>query len=91
MTEDEVSEIKTSYYSKLNNHLANMTLYTPPPTNLQAHWSGMVEPTARITTWDTGVPVSLLQFIGIKSVEVPEELQMHSHLLKTYVQVCRIY
>ncbi|OXB77727.1 UNVERIFIED_CONTAM: hypothetical protein H355_011991 [Colinus virginianus] len=86
MTDAEVSEIKTTYYSKLNDHLANMTLYSPPPTNLQAHWKGLVEPSAKITTWDTGMPIPLLQFIGVKSVEVPEELQMHSHLLKTYVQ-----
>ncbi|NWQ80546.1 DHTK1 dehydrogenase, partial [Columbina picui] len=86
MTEAEVSDIKTTYYSKLNDHLANMTLYSPPPTNLQAHWKGLVEPSAKITTWDTGMPVPLLQFIGVKSVEVPEELQVHSHLLKTYAQ-----
>lgn len=89
MTDVEVSEIKTTYYSKLNDHLANMTLYSPPPTNLQAHWKGLVEPSAKITTWDTGMPIPLLQFIGVKSVEVPEELQMHSHLLKTYAQVSR--
>lgn len=87
MTEAEVAEIKTSCYSKLNDHLANMASYSPPPTNLQAHWKGFVEPSASITTWDTGMPVPLLQFIGAKSVEVPEELQMHSHLLKTYAQV----
>uniref|UniRef100_A0A8V0XWC0 2-oxoadipate dehydrogenase complex component E1 n=1 Tax=Gallus gallus TaxID=9031 RepID=A0A8V0XWC0_CHICK len=80
MTDVEVSEIKTTYYSKLNDHLANMTLYSPPPTNLQAHWKGLAEPSAKITTWDTGMPIPLLQFIGVKSVEVPEELQMHSHL-----------
>lgn len=89
MTDVEVSEIKTTYYSKLNDHLANMTLYSPPPTNLQAHWKGLAEPSAKITTWDTGMPIPLLQFIGVKSVEVPEELQMHSHLLKTYAQVSR--
>nr|XP_021386731.2 probable 2-oxoglutarate dehydrogenase E1 component DHKTD1, mitochondrial [Lonchura striata domestica] len=86
MAEAEVSEIKTTCYSKLNDHLANMTSYSPPPTNLQAHWKGLVEPSAKITTWDTGMPVPLLQFIGAKSVQVPEELQMHSHLLKTYAQ-----
>uniref|UniRef100_A0ABM5GGT1 2-oxoadipate dehydrogenase complex component E1 n=2 Tax=Pogona vitticeps TaxID=103695 RepID=A0ABM5GGT1_9SAUR len=86
MTEEEVSEIKNSYYSKLNEHLANMTLYTPPSTNLQAHWSSMVEPSARITTWDTGIPIPLLQFVGIKSVEVPEEMELHSHIVKTHAQ-----
>ncbi|XP_027694552.1 probable 2-oxoglutarate dehydrogenase E1 component DHKTD1, mitochondrial isoform X1 [Vombatus ursinus] len=86
MTQDEVSEIKTSYYSKMSDHLTNMTLYSPPATHLQAHWRGLVESSARITIWDTGVPIDLLRFVGGKSVEVPEELQMHSHLLKTYVQ-----
>ncbi|XP_019512505.1 PREDICTED: probable 2-oxoglutarate dehydrogenase E1 component DHKTD1, mitochondrial [Hipposideros armiger] len=86
MTQDEVSEIKASYYAKLNDHLTNMAQYSPPATHLQAHWQGLVQPEARISTWDTGVPLDLLRFIGGKSVEVPEELQMHSHLLKMYVQ-----
>ncbi|XP_063164221.1 2-oxoadipate dehydrogenase complex component E1 [Candoia aspera] len=85
-TEEEISEIKTSYYSKLNEHLTSMALYAPPCPNLQAHWTGMVEPTPRITRWDTGVPVPLLQFVGVKSVEVPEELHLHSHILKTHTQ-----
>ncbi|XP_034877544.1 probable 2-oxoglutarate dehydrogenase E1 component DHKTD1, mitochondrial [Mirounga leonina] len=86
MTQEEVSEIKSSYYSKLNNHLTNMAHYSPLATNLQAHWQGLVQPPACISTWDTGVPLDLLRFIGGKSVEVPEDLQMHSHLLKMYVQ-----
>ncbi|KAG8576947.1 hypothetical protein GDO81_010025 [Engystomops pustulosus] len=86
LTTEEVENIKTTYYTKLNDHLANMTLYTPPPTNLQANWSEMVEPGARITKWDTGVPADLLRFIGAKSVEVPEEIEMHSHLLKMHAQ-----
>ncbi|KAG8142576.1 putative Dehydrogenase E1 and transketolase domain containing 1 protein, partial [Naja naja] len=46
-TEQEISEIKTSYYSKLNEHLATMAMYAPPCPNLQAHWTGLVEPTPR--------------------------------------------
>ena len=87
MTPEEVSEIKASYYAKLNDHLTHIDHYNPPATNLQAHWQGLVQPQACITTWNTGVPLDLLRFIGRKSVEVPEELQMHSHLLKMYVQV----
>uniref|UniRef100_A0A2K6KTM7 2-oxoadipate dehydrogenase complex component E1 n=1 Tax=Rhinopithecus bieti TaxID=61621 RepID=A0A2K6KTM7_RHIBE len=86
MTQEEVSEIKSSYYAKLNDHLNNMAHYSPPALNLQAHWQGLAQPEARITTWSTGVPLDLLQFVGVKSVEVPRELQMHSHLLKTHVQ-----
>ncbi|KAF3688640.1 putative 2-oxoglutarate dehydrogenase E1 component DHKTD1, mitochondrial [Channa argus] len=86
MTENERNEIKSKYYGMLNDKLANMTLYSPPPTNLQGRWGDLVEPQARVTTWDTGVPVPLLQFVGAKSVELPEQIQLHSHLVKTHVQ-----
>ncbi|KAL4658454.1 putative 2-oxoglutarate dehydrogenase E1 component DHKTD1, mitochondrial [Arapaima gigas] len=86
MTEAERSEIKTSHYSMLNERLANMTLYSPPPTNLQGRWGDLVEPQSRITTWDTGVPAPLLQFVGAKSMDIPKEMQLHSHLVKTHVQ-----
>lgn len=86
-TQEEVSEIKASYYVKLNGHLTHAAHYRPPATSLQAHWQGLVQPEACITSWNTGVPLDLLRFIGKKSVEVPEELQMHSHLLKMHVQV----
>lgn len=86
MTEAECGEIKTKHYSMLNGKLSNMTLYSPPPTNLQGRWGDLVEPQARVTTWDTGVPVPLLQFVGMKSVEIPEQIQLHSHLRKTHVQ-----
>lgn len=87
MTQEEVSQIKASYYAKLNGHLKNMAHYSPPATNLQAHWQGLVQPAARVTTWNTGVPLDLLRFVGARSVQVPGELQMHSSLLKMYVQV----
>uniref|UniRef100_A0A2K6T6U7 2-oxoadipate dehydrogenase complex component E1 n=1 Tax=Saimiri boliviensis boliviensis TaxID=39432 RepID=A0A2K6T6U7_SAIBB len=86
MTQEEVSEIKSSYYAKLNDHLTNTAHYSPPALNLQAHWQGLAQPEAHITTWSTGVPLDLLRFVGMKSVEVPRELQMHSHLLKTHIQ-----
>ncbi|KAM7002631.1 2-oxoadipate dehydrogenase complex component E1 [Tautogolabrus adspersus] len=86
MTDAERDKMKSEYYSMLNDKLSNMTLYSPPPTNLQGRWGDLVEPQARVTTWDTGVPVPLLQFVGAKSVDIPEEIQMHSHLRKTHVQ-----
>ncbi|KAM3870535.1 2-oxoadipate dehydrogenase complex component E1 [Diretmus argenteus] len=86
MTDAERGEIKSKHYAMLNDKLANMTLYSPPPTNLQGRWGDLVEPQARITTWDTGVPVPLLQFVGSKSVDIPEDIQLHSHLGKTHVQ-----
>ncbi|CAB1313384.1 unnamed protein product, partial [Coregonus sp. 'balchen'] len=46
---------------------------------------GLVEPQARVTHWDTGVPAPLLQYVGAKSVEIPDEVQLHSHLGKMHV------
>ncbi|KAM4554272.1 2-oxoadipate dehydrogenase complex component E1 [Fundulus diaphanus] len=86
MTEAERAEIKSSYYGMLNEKLSGMTLYSPPPTNLQGRWGDLAEPQARVSTWDTGVPAQLLQFIGAKSVDIPEQIFLHSHLLKTHVQ-----
>uniref|UniRef100_A0A674DCI6 2-oxoadipate dehydrogenase complex component E1 n=1 Tax=Salmo trutta TaxID=8032 RepID=A0A674DCI6_SALTR len=85
MTEEECGAIRTAHYGMLNDKLANMTLYSPPPTNLQGRWGGLEEPQARVTHWDTGVPVALLQYVGAKSVEIPDEVQLHSHLGKMHV------
>lgn len=87
MTEAERDDIKSKYYAMLNDKLANMTLCSPPPTNLQGRWGDLVEPQARVSTWDTGVPIPLLQFVGAKSVDIPEHIQLHGHLGKTHVQV----
>lgn len=87
MSEGQRDDIKSKFYGMLNDKLANMTLYSPPPTNLQGRWGDLVEPQPRVSTWDTGVPVPLLQFVGAKSVDVPEQTQLHGHLAKTHVQV----
>ncbi|XP_078113440.1 2-oxoadipate dehydrogenase complex component E1 [Sander vitreus] len=86
MTDVERDAIKSQHYGMLNDKLSNMTLYSPPPTNLQGRWGDLVEPQARVTTWDTGVPITLLQFVGAKSVAIPEQIQLHRHLGKTHVQ-----
>ncbi|KAI7812207.1 2-oxoadipate dehydrogenase complex component E1 [Triplophysa rosa] len=86
MTEGERGQIKTSCYAMLNDRLNNMTVYSPPPTNLQGRWGDLVEPQNRISLWDTGIAPPLLQFIGAKSVNIPEEIHLHSHLMKTHVQ-----
>ncbi|CAN9498842.1 unnamed protein product [Ophioblennius macclurei] len=86
MTEGERDDIKSKHYSMLNDKLSSMTLYSPPPTNLQGRWGDLAEPQARVTRWDTGVTIPLLQFVGAKSVDIPEQIQLHSHLGKTHVQ-----
>ncbi|XP_051916561.1 2-oxoadipate dehydrogenase complex component E1-like isoform X2 [Hippocampus zosterae] len=86
MTEAERERIKAERHGWLNDKLANVTLYSPPPTNLQGRWGDLVEPRARVSSWDTGVPLPLLRYVGAKSVDVPEHVRLHGHLLKTHAQ-----
>ncbi|XP_072768008.1 2-oxoadipate dehydrogenase complex component E1 [Nerophis lumbriciformis] len=86
MTEAERDQIKSKCFGSLNDKLANMTFYSPPATNLQGRWGDLVEPQARVTSWDTGVPVPLLQYVGAKSVDIPEHIKLHGHLDKTHAQ-----
>lgn len=87
MTEEECGQIKTAHHSLLSTCLANMTFYSPPPTNLQGRWGNLMEPQSKVSSWDTGMSVLLLQYVGAKSVEIPEEIQVHSHLVKTHIKV----
>lgn len=87
MTEAERDNLKSEHYTTLNEKLSNTSLYSPPPTNLQGRWGDLAAPQARVSSWDTGLPVSLLQFVGAKSVDIPEHIHLHSHLGRTHVQV----
>lgn len=87
MTPAERDDLRSKHYAMLNEKLSNVSLYSPPPSNLQGRWGDLAQPQARVSSWDTGLPVSLLQFVGAKSVEVPEHIRLHSHLGRTHVQV----
>lgn len=40
--------------------------------HLQKQWSGLDQASSDlITSWDTGVPLDVLKFVGTKSVKVP--------------------
>lgn len=87
MSEAERDGLKSKHYAMLNEKLSNLSLYSPPPGNLQGRWGHLAQPQARVSSWDTGLPAALLQFVGAKSVEVPERVHLHGHLGKTHVQV----
>uniref|UniRef100_A0A8C4NNJ4 2-oxoadipate dehydrogenase complex component E1 n=1 Tax=Eptatretus burgeri TaxID=7764 RepID=A0A8C4NNJ4_EPTBU len=83
---EEVERVKSSYFAKLSEHLANTDSFSPRSTHLQAHWSGLALPSPCISVWNTGLPPDLLQYIGARSVAVPDDISVHPRLLKTHVQ-----
>lgn len=70
-------------------------------SSLQSGWSEMSHPNKSLSTWDTGLPVDVLKFVGGKSVEFPKNFvslftyekcyyyllqAIHSRLQKSHVQ-----
>lgn len=48
---------------------------------LKGKWSGYSQAPNAITTWNTGVETDLLEYIGQKSVSVPENFVGRRHCL----------
>ena len=42
--------------------------------HLDDQWSGFQQPSSQVASWDTGVELDVLKFVGAKSVTVPEDL-----------------
>lgn len=55
----------------LADNLKEVDRFVPPTTYLKGQWSGIQQPDEAITKWDTGVEIPLLQYIGMKSVDLP--------------------
>ncbi|KAJ8309133.1 hypothetical protein KUTeg_014007 [Tegillarca granosa] len=73
----------TNYVQEWNKDLSsNMSIsdtFIPQAFHLKKQWSDMVEsPDVAMTTWDTGMPVIILKYIGARSVQTPESMETHS-------------
>lgn len=42
--------------------------------HLEKQWAGLVQAPSSLQVWDTGVDSQTLQYLGAKSVEIPENL-----------------
>lgn len=84
VTREEVEQLKKKYYGKLNEDLKNEN-YSPGQSYFKKQWSGIQQAGGNMTTWDTGMNEEVLRTIGIKSVECPENFNLHKHLLKSHV------
>lgn len=46
----------------------------------------MIQAKATRTQWNTGLEANLLKYIGVKSVDVPQEFAVHSTIARSHVQ-----
>lgn len=86
LQEAHLKETITQHTAYLNDELKKADSYQPPHFYLQDKWSEITQAEQAITEWDTGVDLSLLKYIGQKSVTCPENFNVHAHLAKTFVK-----
>ncbi|KAF6211206.1 hypothetical protein GE061_014321 [Apolygus lucorum] len=84
MTEKEVEDIKNEYHALLTTALDHASSFTPPDPRRQL-WVGYNPAPSAITTWDTGVDKNLLKIVGLSSVRVPNEFNVHPNILKNHI------
>ncbi|GLH07737.1 LOW QUALITY PROTEIN: Uncharacterized protein GBIM_13164 [Gryllus bimaculatus] len=85
MTQDEASSITNECSSWLNSILKNLDTFEVQKFFFKRQWANINQAPAALTTWDTGVDINILKYVGTKSVSYPETFSIHSHLLKTHV------
>ena len=56
----------------LNESLKKVDDYKPEVNYYTGSWSLLKQASSQITTWDTGVDLNLLRFVGSKSVSYPQ-------------------
>lgn len=73
MTAEEQNNVAETFMNYLNTELENLDKYQPDESYFQRQWEGIKSATNEITTWDTGLEYSLLNFIGRSSVYYPKD------------------
>ncbi|KAK7103395.1 2-oxoadipate dehydrogenase complex component E1-like [Littorina saxatilis] len=86
----EQSALDTSvqeWNTKLAADMAKADSHVPQPFHLGQQWSGLVQASDdTVTAWDTGVPLDILKFVGVKSVDVPVDFNVHPTIQRTHVE-----
>ncbi|KAJ8964681.1 hypothetical protein NQ314_004713, partial [Rhamnusium bicolor] len=86
LTEEDRKQIVNGHYDWLNEHLKAVEHYQPQDVSFKKQWEGFIQPEDVITTWDSGIDIDLMKFVGSKSVQYPENFEIHPTLLKTHVK-----
>ncbi|KAJ8925254.1 hypothetical protein NQ315_009082 [Exocentrus adspersus] len=86
LTQKDCKDIVDDHFNWLNEHLKAAESYKPQDVYFKKHWKEFVQPDDVITTWDTGIDLDLMTFIGSKSVKCPSHFEIHPTLLRTHVK-----
>ncbi|XP_052058807.1 2-oxoadipate dehydrogenase complex component E1-like isoform X2 [Mytilus californianus] len=82
----EVLDKEVAEWNKeLSNNLDMVEKHIPKAFHLQSDWSVCQQAGDVVTTWDTGVSLDTLKFVGAKSVSVPSDMNVHPTIQKTHL------
>lgn len=84
-TQEDMDNSLKEWRSFLDKNFSQMDSYVPEQFHLLKQWNGYFQATNAITHWNTGVNTDLLKFIGVKSVEIPENINIHPTIQKTHI------
>lgn len=83
---DKTKKISEDYHNYLNDQFKRRETHTPENPNLEGVWSTCSYPSSDlVSTWDTGVPMDVLQHVGRQSVSIPDNFVVHPNLKKTFI------
>ncbi|XP_022702422.1 probable 2-oxoglutarate dehydrogenase E1 component DHKTD1, mitochondrial isoform X1 [Varroa jacobsoni] len=86
LSKDEVTAIVLEHNARLAESLAKADSYESRSQTLKGRWKNIVPaPLEGLMRFDTGLPIELLQYIGLKSTEVPPNFAVHPHLQKVVI------
>ena len=74
MRSEEGETIVEEHTKKLAKALQEVDQYVPTPTYFTGRWALLKQAESVVTSWDTGFDTEILQFIGKRSVQYPDEL-----------------
>ncbi|XP_041968163.1 probable 2-oxoglutarate dehydrogenase E1 component DHKTD1 homolog, mitochondrial [Aricia agestis] len=86
VSEAEIADIGTNYTQYLQQQHEAVKTYKPEADYFSEQWSSMSPAPAAVETWDTGVDLNTLKSIGVASVNLPGDFEVHSHLAKTHIR-----
>ncbi|CAF0933708.1 unnamed protein product [Adineta steineri] len=85
-TDNELDEKIKIFRNTLEEQFSIADKYQPKAPHLERQWSDMIQAKSTRAQWNTGLDGNLLKYIGVKSVLVPEEFQVHSTIARSHVQ-----
>ncbi|XP_067617256.1 probable 2-oxoadipate dehydrogenase complex component E1 homolog isoform X2 [Eurosta solidaginis] len=86
LSSEDAKAIRQTYWNYLDSELAESKAYAPQASYLKKQWTGLINATDQLTTWDTGLDYQILSYIGHQSIKHPEDFNVHPHLLKTHIE-----